>query len=277
MTAENVYISVDIEGISGVVATTQGELGNYEYERARRLMTQEANAAIEGARAAGAQHIVVNDAHGPMRNLLIEELHGGVELITGSPKPLSMMQGVDASFDLALFVGYHARAGTTYAVIDHTFSGTIADVQINGVRVGEIGLNSYLAGTFGVPVGLVTGDQHTCAEAHDLLGDEVLTVQVKESYARYAARCLHPQEARSRIRSAAEQACANPEAFTPLGPDTPVTLRISFYSTAYVDMAELIPGSRRLNARTLEFQHDDYATVYKVIRAMVKLSSDLNR
>src|SRR5512143_1801552 len=186
-----VYLSIDMEGIAGVVHEDQTNPVDprcaSEYARFRRLMTLEANAAIEGALAGGATRVLVNDSHWTMRNLLAEELHPGAELLSGGPKTWSMMEGIDRGWDLAALVGYHARAGTARAILDHTYTDRILDVRLNGVSVGEIGINAALAGAFGVPVVLVSGDAATAAEARALLGDSVRTVVVKEAVSRDSA------------------------------------------------------------------------------------------
>jgi len=267
-----VFISIDMEGISGVVNLEQCTPGNAEYERARLLMTQEANAAILGARAAGATEVVVADSHESMSNLLIGELDTWADLIYGSPRPFSMMEGLDDSFDVVFLIGYHARAGTPNAILDHTYSGkTVNHVELNGRPVGEIGLNAALAGFHGVPVGLVTGDQATTAEATALLGPTLQTVTVKRALGHQAAICLHPQEVQSMIRQAAEQAL-NTEA-QPFKLESPVVLRVQLRSSLMADYACLIPGARRLDGYTVEYAHEDYLTVYKAFRAMVRLAS----
>lgn len=267
-----VYISVDIEGISNVVNGEQGDPGNLEYERARRVMTLEANAAIQGARAGGASHVLVNDSHGSMRNLILNDLDAFAEVISGSPKPFSMVEGLDSSYDVAFFVGYHARAGTADAVLAHTFSGRhVAHVELNGTPVGEIGLNAAFAGLHGVPVGLVTGDQAATAEAKALLGEKLHTVTVKTSLGFQAARCLHPEETQSLIRQAAEHAITTRVA--PLLLEAPVVLRLVLKSPLMADYACLIPGTRRLDGYTIEYAHDDYQTIYRVFRAMIKLAA----
>src|SRR5689334_11273004 len=194
--AMRVYISVDMEGVAGVVHESQTDPVTpafaAEYARFRRLMTAEANAAVEGALAAGATRVLVNDSHWFMRNLLAEELHPGAELVSGDPKPRSMMQGIDeqGGFDAALFIGYHARAGTRNAILDHTYADRIHDVRLNQQPVGELGLNAALAGLHGVPVGLVSGDSAVAAEAKDLLGEGVATVIVKAAVSRHAAKSV---------------------------------------------------------------------------------------
>src|SRR5439155_494039 len=189
-------ISVDMEGIAGVVHESQTDPTTpafaAEYGRFRRLMTAEANAAVEGALAAGATRVLVNDSHWHMRNLLAEELHQAAELVSGDPKPRSMVQGIDAGFDAALFIGYHARAGTRNAILDHTYADRIHEVRLNGKPVGELGLNAGLAGVHGVPVALVSGDSALAAEAKDLLGAGVATVIVKQAVSRHAAKSVAP-------------------------------------------------------------------------------------
>jgi len=264
-----VYISCDMEGISGVVAGKQTEMNGEEYKRAQKLMTGEVNAAIEGALAGGASEILVNDSHGSMRNILIEELNPKAQLISGSPKPLSMMQGIDESFDAAFFIGYHAQAGTAYSVLDHTYTGIVYQVSLNGRPVGETSLNAALAGYFGVPVVLVTGDQLLVEEAKASLGP-VEGVAVKESCGRYAARCLIPEEAGKLIHQAAQRALS--KGGKPFVVEPPITLAVDFTSSAHLDMAELIPGSCRSGGRHIEYTNDDFLTVYKVWRAMLTLA-----
>ena len=151
----NLLISVDMEGISGVVLPRHTRASDNEYQRFRRLMTLDANAAIEGAMAGGAQRILVNDSHGNMANIVIEELHPAAELISGQPKPFGMMQGLSADIDMVFLVGYHAASGTRSAILEHTWTGHIVDAQLNGRSVGETGLSAAIAGAFGAPVVLV--------------------------------------------------------------------------------------------------------------------------
>ena len=154
-----IYISADMEGISGVISMQQIDPGAREYERARRMMTREVNAVIKAAFEHGAREIVVNDAHGDMDNILIDELDSRVSLISGSPKPLSMMEGIDSSFDGVFFVGYHARAGSSEAIIDHTYTFRVLNAKINGRPMSEAGLNGRLAGYYRVPVVFISGDK----------------------------------------------------------------------------------------------------------------------
>jgi D-amino peptidase len=264
-----VFISVDMEGIAGIVHAEQTRPHAPEYERSCRLMTAEANAAIEGALAAGAQEIIVSDSHWDMRNIIADELHPAAELIQGSPRPWSMMQGIDESFEAVCFIGYHARAGTEAAVIDHTYTGSILNVRLNGQLVGEIGINAALAGYFDVPVAVVTGDQQAVAEAQALLGTDLTTVAVKQSVARFAARSVAPVVAHERIREAMTQALRRRR--QPWRVSSPITLSVDFMKTEQADMAGLLPGAERTAARTVEFTHDDYLTVFRAWRVLFTL------
>jgi D-amino peptidase len=260
-----------MEGVSGVVDFSQTSIREEakEYQRARSWMTGEVNAAIEGALAAGATEVVVNDAHGSMRNILLEELNPVAQLVTGAPKPLSMMQGIDEGWDAAFFLGYHAQAGTAYGTLGHTYSGRVYSVALNGRPVGELGLNAALAGHFGVPVVLVTGDQSLVEEARSILGDIEL-VSVKQAHGMRAARCLAPSKARTLIREAAKRAVRKGGIPFVVGP--PGTITVGFHLAVHAEMAALVPGTRCLDSRTIEFAHEDMPTLYRAWRAMVGLA-----
>jgi len=273
--AVRVYISVDMEGVAGIVHESQTDPVNpahaAEYGRSRRLMTAETNAAVEGAVAAGAARVLVNDSHWFMRNLLAEELHQQAELLSGDPKPRSMVHGIDGGFDAALFIGYHARAGTRNAILDHTYADRIHEVRLNGTAVGELGLNAALAGAHGVPVALVSGDSALAAEARELLGDGVATVVVKEAVSRHAARSVAPAVACRMIREAVTGALKRTPAPFVIAP--PITLEVDFALTIQADMAELCPGATRAAGRTVSFIHQAYGEVFRAWRAMLNLSS----
>jgi D-amino peptidase len=270
-----VYISVDMEGISGVVHEDQTDpiepRHAGEYNRFRRLMTNEANAAITGALDAGATSVLVNDSHWLMRNLLAEELHPAAELLSGGPKLLSMVEGIDAGFDAAMFIGYHARAGTARAIIDHTYTSRVYEVRINGQPVGELALNAAIAGLHGVPVALVSGDQAIASEARLLLGEQVQTVVVKQSVGRFAARSLAPTVACQRIRTGA--AAALRRKHIPFTFDSPIGVEVDFVESHMADMAELVPGSQRVGGRTVRYGGSDYLEVFRAWRAMYNLAS----
>ena len=269
-----VYISVDMEGVAGVVHEDQTDpiepRHAGEYNRMRRLMTSEANAAIEGALAAGATRVLVNDSHWLMRNLPAEDLHPSAELLSGGPKLRSMVEGIELGFDAALFVGYHAMAGAHPAVIDHTYASLVHEARLNGRPVGELGINAALAGSYGVPVAMVSGDQALAAEAKALLGVGVETVVVKHAVGRFAARSLSPAESCRRIREGA--AAALRRAHVPFILEGPIRLEVEFAFTQMADMAELVPGSVRTGGRTLAYVHEDYREVFRAWRALYNLA-----
>jgi D-amino peptidase len=267
----NVLISADMEGISGVVSNNHTLADHKEFERFRALMTADVNAAVDGAVAAGATRVVVNDSHASMTNILIEKLHPAAELISGAPKPLSMMEGISRDVDAVFFIGYHARAGTSRAVLAHTWSGSVLEVRLNDVCVGEIGLNAALAGGFGVPVVLITGDEAATAEAQALLGP-VETVAVKTAMSAVSARCLHPDAAQEQIRAAASRALASPNV-SPFVLAPPIVLRVVLQRPICADRAELIPGCRRIDGRTLEWVGDDMNSVYRTFSAITRLAA----
>lgn len=269
-----VYISVDMEGVAGIVHEDQTNPFDSrvqgEYERACELMTAEANAAIEGALEAGASRVVVNDSHWHMRNIRAEALHPAAELSSGAPQRWSMVNGIDGGFDVLFFVGYHARAGTASAGIDHTYTDSVYGVRLNGETVGELGLNAALAADAGVPVTLVTGDRAVCREAEARLPG-ALVVEVKESLGRQSARTIHPTAACARIREAAVRATTLRPMTRPMA--SPVTLEVDFVRTHHADMAELTPGSVRLGDRTVGFTHTEFREVFRAWRAMYNLAS----
>jgi len=205
-----------------------------------------------------------------MRNLLAEELNPVAELLSGGPKRLSMVEGIDGGFEAAMFVGYHARAGTRNATIDHTYTSRVYEARINGQPVGELALNAAMAGLHGVPVVLVSGDQALAAEAKALLGSVVETVVVKEAVGRFAARSLAPSVACQRIRASA--AAALKQKHSPFTFKAPVRLEVDFVVSQMADMAELVPGSGRTGGRTVAFTGEDYREVFRAWRAMYNLA-----
>ena len=269
-----VYISVDMEGLAGVVHENQTNPVDprcaAEYARFRRLMTGEANAAVEGALGAGATHVVVNDSHWDMRNLLAEELHHGAELLSGGPKRLSMMEGIEAGFDAAVFIGYHAKAGTARAILDHTIMDAIRDVRLNGRSVGELGLNAALAGAYRVPVALVSGDRATAEEARALLGAGVETVIVKEAVSRHAARSVAPAVACQLVRDGVAAALAR--SHHPWIPPSPSTIEVDFTFSYQADYAELVPASSRLGPTTVAYTDADFCELFRAWRAFYNLA-----
>jgi len=269
-----VYLSVDMEGVAGVVHVDQTRRTGHDYERARRWMTAEASAAIAGAYEGGATEVLVNDSHGDMRNFVLEELDPRAELISGSLKPLSMVQGITAGTACALFVGYHAGAGSRAGILDHTYYGrVVARCRVGGRDWNETALNAAVCGALGVPVALVTGDATVCAQAREHLGD-VDVVVVKDAISRYAARMLHPEVARTKIREASARAVtrARDGKLAPFRPPPPHDLAIDFVNAACADAAELVPGTVREGGLTCAYRAPDAATLIQVIQAWTTLA-----
>ncbi|MET7414280.1 M55 family metallopeptidase [Streptomyces rubiginosohelvolus] len=267
-------ISVDMEGISGIVHSSETNPERYDYQRGRELMTAEANAVIAGVLdAEPTADVLVADAHGTFRNLLPEQLDRRARLVRGKPRALNMLAGLDEETDAALFVGYHVRAGEGPGVLAHTMNGEILDVRVTGRSLGEIGLNSAMAGHLGVPVVLLSGDDAACAEAAALI-PEAVTVPVKEALGMAAAVTLHPEEARDRLRRAAADAVSRRTEIPPLALTGPLDVEIDLASPHTIDLATLVPGvSRTAGARTVAFTAPDYGTAYRLILLLAQLAT----
>ncbi len=260
-----VFISVDMEGISGVVNWDDVDVGGKDYDLFRRLMTEEANAAVEGAMRAGATEIVVRDAHDTGRNILPDLLRPEARLLRDwSYGPLSMMEGLDASFDAVIFIGYHARAGTPDAVLEHTMTTRLLDVVINGKKMPEAGINAMIAGMFDVPVILVSGDKAIGGQARELFGD-VETVVVKEGIGS-AELGIHPVKTRELIREKATAALKRLQDFKPYKLKPPYTLDVSFVDEAGAQKASWIPGAIRKDEYTVSFTADSVMDLLKLFR-----------
>jgi D-amino peptidase len=265
-----VFISVDIEGIGCVVRSEHSSPQGREFQWARKRMTEEVNAATAGAFAAGASEVVVADSHNVGLNLLADELDPRVRLVMGSPRPLSMMEGVQLGFDAVFLVGYHAMAGTADGVIVHTYTGRIASVKLNGTPVGEIGISAALAGHYGAPVALVTGDDKAVREARELLGD-VETVEVKKGLGAYAALCLTPAACNERIRQGAERALRKAPSLEPFRVETPVELAVGFTTASAVDRVAAIPGVERVDGTTVAASAADVLQAFRIFHLMTDL------
>jgi len=269
-------IAVDMEGISGVVNWDQVDPSHAEYQRFRAAMTEDVNAAIEGAASGGAKEFLVADGHWNSSNILIEKLDPRASLNCGSPSPFSMVQGVDSGVDGAFFIGYHARAGSLNAILDHTWSSVrVANVWLNGRLTGEFGLNASVCGHFNVPALMISGDQTVCAEARGWVTD-IETAQVKKAAGRWAAECLPLTASRRLIRDAAERAVTNFMTRTypaPLQVTLPVTMRVEFQASQMADNAVIMPGAVRVDGRTIEFTAADMPAAYLAFRSAVGLAA----
>jgi len=269
-----VFISVDMEGVAGIVDWAQCVAGGDDYALGRDLLVGEVNAAIEGAVAAGAGEIVVNDAHSVMRNLPPAQLAGRAAYLSGRFKPLYMMQGLDASFQAIVFLGYHAAVETP-GVLSHTFNPrAIAGVRLGGVPVGEAGLNALVAQHFGVPIAVITGDQHVGPEAEPFCPG-VTAVGVKESIGRYAALHQHPEAAREMIHDGVRAALSGLDALTPPKLVMPATIEVRFVSPDMAEQATWIRGVSRLDSVTIELTDSDPLRLYQSFITLVYLTRSL--
>ena len=269
-----ILIAADMEGITGVTTWDQVTPGHAEYARFRKLMTEDINAAIRGAYDAGATEVVVADGHWNGSNILIEELDRRARLNSGSPSPLSMMQGIDESVNAVLFIGYHARNGSEHAILDHTWSSrTVANVWLNDLLTGEYGLNGALAGHFGVPVIMASGDQTACKQMSELLGD-IETAVVKQASGRFAAECLSPQVTQELIYSAVKRAMerlAGDNVPEPFVLETPIRVSVEFFSSDMADRAAIIPFTERAGS-CVSFTAPEMTSAYYAFRSMVTLA-----
>ncbi len=270
-----ILIAVDMEGITGVTTWEQVDPSHAEYARFRKLMTQDVNAAVRGAYDAGADEVIVVDGHWNGSNILIEELDPRAKLNSGSPSPFSMMQGIDETIDGVIFIGYHARNGSPNAILDHTWSSkTVANVWLNDALVGEYGLNAAVAGHFGVPVIMVSGDQTVCMQATELLGD-VETAVVKQASGRFAGECLTPEVTQEMICLSTERAVrrlADGDAPDPFVLDTPITVTVEFFSSDMADRATRIPFTKREGTR-VSLTVQEMESAYNGFRSLVMLAS----
>ncbi len=257
-----VFIAVDMEGIAGLV-----QWDNSQVECEKRLMTEEVNAAARGAFAAGATEVLAGQSHSSMRYLLPELLSPRISFVAGQPKPMNHMAGIDRSVDLALFVGYHSKAGTLHGVMAHTFNGTIFSLSFNGVEVGEIGSDAALCGSYGVSVGMVAGDRAAGEEARALLGN-VYTVSVKEGISRSAARCLPIGKARELIEEGAEEAVRRASEFKPFTFEGPVKVQVVFTDPSYADALEMLDFVTRVDGRTITLEAENYVKAFERFNAL---------
>ena len=269
-----ILIAVDMEGITGVTAWDQVDPHHPEYIRFRKLMTEDVNAAVRGAMNAGATEVIVADGHHHGSNILLEDLDRRARLNSGSPSPFSMMQGIDESVDAVFFVGYHARNGSQNAILDHTWSSrTVANVWLNDLLTGEYGLNAALAGHFGVPVIMASGDQTACQQMSELLGD-IETAIVKQAVGRFAAECLPPQVTQELIYTAAHRAVerlTTDEVPEPFVMDTPIRVTVEFFSSDMADRAATIPFTEREGTH-VSFTAPEMTAAYRAFRSMVALA-----
>ena len=269
-----IYISADMEGVVGTVTGDQLGPSGFEYERARRWMTAEVNAAIRGARAAGATEILISDSHGNGQNLLLDELPLDVTVIRSWPRPLSMMAGIDDTFDGAIFIGYHTSTDNPAGVRAHTMSSArLTSVKLNGIPVPETGLNAAIAGYFGVPVIMLSGDDAIAEEARDLLGD-LETAVVKKAYGFHSAETLMPEAAYRLIEETAARAVARIGDFEPWDLGGPVELDVSFKHYQPVEALGYLEIVERIDSHTIRYTGRDMIAVENFLTFLLNYDSN---
>ena len=267
-----VYLSVDMEGIAGVNHPHPTNAGHDRYPAAVDLMIGETNAAIEGALAAGAEDVLVNDSHGSMYNLLPDRIHPAARVLQGQ-KAWSMVAGASDGFDVALFVGYHARAGHPRGTIAHTYSGAPVETRLDGRPTGEYGLNALVLGAWGIPVGLVAGDDALAEEVADWL-PWAERVVVKTAVGGHAAASLHPSVAADLVRAGAERAvrAAAAGSLEILRVPQPVVIEVDYRRGVEADLAAIAPGVERVGDRGIRIVTDDAVLAYRGFLAANRLA-----
>ena len=270
-----VFISVDMEGIGGAVTSEQLGPAGFEYAKFREYMTAEALAAIAGAREAGATEFVVADAHGNMQNLLIDRFPAGVIIVRGSPRPLMMMEGIDSSFSAAMLIGYHAATTNPMGVRAHTISSaTFSAVKLNGRPMSEGSISATIAGYFGVPVVMVSGDEQAVGEVQSFTGN-VEGAIVKRSISFHAAAVMTPDASQALIRSRAKAAIARLADFKPMPAAGPFQLELSYKSYTPAEMMAYLPGTERVDAHTIRFRAASIVHISRFLEFAISYRADL--
>ena len=262
-----VLISVDMEGLTGISHWEETSRDGKDYEMFRKIMTNETNAAVEGAFAAGASDVIVRDSHGSARNILPEMLNKKAKLLrnwSGGPK--MMMDGIDESFNAVVLVGYHAKAGTPDASLEHTMSGNVTDISINGVSLPEAGVNALIAGMFNVPVVCVAGDKALCEHVKKLFG-EVETVAVKEGLGG-ATLGFHPEVSCEMIKAGVEKALRNLGKYKPYKLASPYTMVLKLKNEESVYNAQFYPGAKRTGDWELTYTSNNLMDVIEAFNKM---------
>jgi len=270
-----VFISADIEGITGLVSWSQcGRPSSdyYDYAWARERFAADVNAAIRGARAAGATEVVVKDSHGNSKNLLVSDLEEGTQLISGHGSGFGgMMTGIDRDCTAALLVGYHAMAGTPSAIMEHTLTGYVHRMWVNDIETGEIGLSAGVAGCFEVPVVMISSDQAGCAEGQRV-NPMMQTAVVKDGFGRFMGTCLHPSDTEKLIFEAARKGVELASSMDPYVFELPVRVKIEFNRSEEATAAARLIGVRRLDGYTVEYEADSYATAHQAAWSMISVA-----
>jgi D-amino peptidase len=270
-----IYISADMEGVAGAVTGDQLSPGGFEYESFREFMTAEVNAAIDAARAAGATEILVSDSHGNGQNLLIDKMPNDVMIVRSWPRELSMMEGIDDTFDGVIFIGYHASTSNSRGVRAHTMSSAnVTELRLNGKTMSEGSMNAAIAGHFGVPVIMISGDDVAVAETQVIVGDMEGAV-VKWAKGFHSAQTMTPEAAREVIRTRAASAVSRVDEFVPYVLETPIELELSLKHYQPVELLAYLKNVERIDSHTIRYMADDIIDATKFLTFVLDYSVDL--
>ncbi len=270
-----IYISADMEGLAGAVTDEQLGPSGFEYQRFREFMTAEVNAAIDAARAAGATEILVGDSHGNGQSLLIDRLPNDVMIVRSWPRPLGMMDGIDATFDGAIFIGYHSSTSNRRGVRAHTMSSAnVTELRLNDIAMSEGGLNAAIAGHFGVPIILVSGDDVAVAETQVIVG-EVEGAVVKWARGFHSARTLTPEAAQEVIRTRVASAIGRIDEFEPYVLETPIEVELSLKHYQPVELLGYLPNVERISSHSIRYIAQDMEEVSRFLTFVLNYRVDL--
>jgi D-amino peptidase len=260
-----------MEGVAVLSHDVQVDQKGLDYPRARQLMTDEVQAAIDGARSGGAEEILVCDAHDTGRNLLVEQMDPDIEVIQGNPYDLGMMSGISRDFDACFQIGYHSMRHTHAGVLGHTYTYDVAELRLNGVAVGESGLSAAIAGHFGVPVVLVSGDAHAVRQAKALIKN-LVGVPTKEGIGLYGVRTLTPAKAREAIRKGAKEALENIGDISPYTLRKPILMETEWTKPLMAEYIAHIPQVRRKDIKSVSYKAPDMIDAFHVFNVMMKVA-----
>ena len=266
-----IFISADIEGVTGVVHGDQTGGSSGDYMRARKWMTEDVNAAIESALRAGATQVYVKDAHANGRNILLEDLKKQAHLVAGWDATMSMVQGIDETFDALLLIGYHSMAGTENGILAHTFSGCVKQLALNDRPVGEPEVSTLVAGHYGVPVVFIAGDQTAVEELTGFVG-EIPHAITKYGMGRESGRTIHPTITRQAITEGVSKALSDVSQFKPFQMELPIRMSLKLTSSKMVDLISLLPNVDKLSTDEVMYQAEDAICMLKMFRVMLGLA-----
>lgn len=271
-----VHFTVDMEGMAGLAHEDQAEAKGVDFARMRQLLTNEVQAAVDGAKAGGAKEIVICDAHDTGRNLILEELDEDVMVIQGTAYELGMMGGISEEFDASFQIGYHSMRDTHAGTIGHTYTYSFSQLRLNGVKMGESGLSAAIAGHFGVPVVMVSGDLHAVRQAQSLIPN-LVGVPTKEGVGVYGVNTLTPKRACDMIRKGAEEALGKVGDIEPYALDRPITMELDFTRTIMAQRCSQMPLVERTADKSVKYEAKDMLDAFRVFEVMSMVCDSAGR